>query len=216
MRQFTIVAAAGIALGGLAGCAQSTLPTAGTAAKTSDCGTGTASSGLVKTAHYEFMAAAGPLEATYTRAQVAAQHPSSGEMMVSGDMVGDPGMSMGGAAGSGMNSPGPTGTGMATPGSAGSSGPYRHVEVHICDRSSGRVVQDATPTMFLMDRSAAGMRQQLPVAVMQGVRSGVADLHYGNNAHMITGHDYTLEVTMMGEHATLDLGATNCPPHVVC
>lgn len=209
MRQLTIVAAAGIALGGLAGCGQSTSPSSGTAAKPSDCGTGTASSSLVKSAHYELMAAAGPLETTYTRAQVAAQHPGSGEMMVSGDMVGDPGMPMGGDAGSGMGSTGPTSTGMATPGSAASSGAYRHVEVHICDRASGRVVQHATPTMFLMDRSAAGMRQQLPVAVMQGVRSGVADLHYGNNAQMIMGHDYTLEVTMMGEHATLDLGAAH-------
>ena len=209
MRQLTIVAAAGIALGGLAGCGQSTAPTSATAAKTSDCGTGTASSALVKTAHYELMAAAGPLETTYTRAQVVSQHPSSGEMMVRGDMVGDPGMSMGGDAGSGMDSPGPASTGMAAPGGGASSGAYRHVEVHICDRTSGRVVQDATPTMFLMDRSAAGMRQQLPVAVMQGVRSGVADLHYGNNARMIMGHDYTLEVTMMGEHATLALGAAH-------
>jgi len=209
MRQFTIVAAAGIALGGLVGCGQSTSPTSGTAAKTSDCGTGTVSSSLVKTAHYELMAAAGPLETTYTRAQVATRHPSSGEMMISGEMVGDPGMSMGGDAGSGMDSTGPTSTGMATPGSAASSGPYRHVEVHICNRTSGRVVQHASPTMVLMDRSAHGMRQQLPVAVMQGVRSGLADLHYGNNARMINGHDYMLEVTMMGEHATLDLGAAH-------
>jgi hypothetical protein len=208
MRQLTIVATAGMALAALAGCGQSTSSTSGTAAKTSDCGSGMAGSSLVKTAHYELMAAAGPLETTYTRAQVASQHPSSGEMMVSGDMVGDPGMSMGGDAGSGMGSPGPTSTGMAAPGGA-SSGSYRHVEVHICDRTSGRVVQNVTPTMFLVDRSAAGMRQQLPAAAMQGVRSGVADLHYGNNAQMIMSHDYALEVTMMGERATLDLGTAH-------
>jgi hypothetical protein len=194
-------------LGTLVGCGQSASTTTVADAKASDCGTGPVSSRLVRTAGYELVAAAGPLEATYSRAQVDSQHPSSGEMMVSGHMVGESDMPMSGDSGSGMDGSGTTGTGMGTPGSAVSSGAYRHIEVHICSRTSGHVVQHASPMMVLRDRSAHEMTQQLPIAVMQGVHSGTRDMHYGNNARMIPGHRYSLDVTMEGEHATFDFGA---------
>ena len=114
---------------------------------------------------------------------------------------------MGGGTGSGMRTHGPTGTGTeGTPGDPAVSGQFRHVEVHIGGRASGRVLQNATPAMTLTDTSGSGSRQQLPVAVMQGVHSGMADLHYGNNARMIIGHHYSLEVVMHGERGTFDLG----------
>ena len=59
----------------------------------------------------------------------------------------------------------------------------------------------------LTDTSGSGLTQQLPIAVMQGVHSGMADMHYGNNAPMMQGHHYSLDVTMRGEHAKLDLGS---------
>jgi hypothetical protein len=208
MRVFSVLLATGVALT-LAGCGQSSSVKAVADARSSDCGTGPVSPHLVRTASFELAAAAGPLEATYTQAQVAAQHPKTGEMMISGDMMGDPGMPMNDGPGSGMASVSPTGTDMhGSPGSPAVSEVFRHVEVHICGRTSGRVVQNAKPEITLTDTSGSGSgsMHQLPIAVMQGVHSGVADMHYGNNAQMILGHHYSLDVAMRGEHATFDLG----------
>lgn len=209
MRVLHVLSATGVALV-LAGCGQSSSSVKPAAdASSSDCGTGPLSNHLVRTANYELVADAGPLEATYTKAQVAAQHPDTGEMMISGEMLGEPGMPMNGSSGSGMSSSGPTGTGMGgSPVNPAVSSDFRHVEVHICGRASGRVVQNAAPAMTLTDTSGSGSTQQLPIAVMQGVHSGMADMHYGNNARMIMGHHYSLDVAMHGEHATFDLGAT--------
>ena len=208
MRLLTVLSAAAVASVALAGCGQSSSPKSAADASSSDCGNGPVSSHLVRTAGYELVAAAGPIEATYTQAQVASQHPATGEMMIRGEMMGEPGMAMSGDSGPGMSSAGPTGTGMgASPGGPSPLGAYRHVEVHICSRASGQVVQNAAPAMTLVDTSEHGLTQQLPIAVMQGVHSGTADMHYGNNARMIQGHHYALNVTINGEHAKFDLGA---------
>jgi hypothetical protein len=208
MRFFPVLATTGVALV-LAGCGQSSSSVKAAAdSSSSDCGTGPVSSHLVRTASYELVATAGPLEATFTKAQVAEQHPDTGEMMISGEMMGEPGMPMKGGSGSGMSSQGPTETGVGgTPDNAAISGAFRHVEVHICGRASGLVVQNASPAISLTDTSGSGVTQQLPIAVMQGVHSGMADMHYGNNARMIQGHHYSLDVAIHGEHAKFDLGA---------
>lgn len=208
MRVFPVLSATVVALV-LAGCGQSTSPgKAATDANSSDCGTGPASGHRVRTASFEFVAAAGPLEQTYTKAQVAAQHPDAGETMISGAMMDESGMPMTSGSGSGMSSQGPTGNDMGgTPVNPAVSGAFRHVEVHICGRASGRVVQNAAPAMTLTDTSGSGLTQKLPIAVMQGVHSGLADMHYGNNARMMRGHHYSLDVTMRGEHAKFDLGS---------
>ncbi len=203
MRKLTLIATA-MAVGGLAACGQAAPSTAAADATSSDCGTGPISSSLARTASYEFTAAAGELEATYTKAQVDAQHPTSGEMMLGGHLTDVPGMPMGGA-GSGMHNSGPTGPTMPGPGLV-DPGYYRHVEVHSCNRTSGKVIQHASPDLILIARSAHDTAQHLPVAVMQGVHSGVGDMHSGNNAHMINGHRYTLDVTMTGEHAQFNFG----------
>ena len=36
----------------------------------------------------------------------------------------------------------------------------------------------------------------IPVAVMDGIGAGTADLHYGNNVPMPGGHRFTLTVTL--------------------
>ena len=194
------MAAAVLMLGGLAGCGQSPAPKAAADASASDCGSGPVSSSLVRTANYEFTASAGPLEATYTPAQVASQHPVSGEMMLAGHMVDVPGMPMGGAPS--MHRP-PAGIARPGPG----PGSYRHIEVHICDRASGMAILQASPHLSLIDRSRHDIAQSIPIAMMQGVHSGIGDIHYGNNAHMDTGHRYMLDVTMMGEHAQFEFNA---------
>lgn len=201
MRKISIVAS-GLIIAGAAACGHAA-PTTSADAAVSDCGTGPVSSALVRTASYEFTASAGPLEATYTKAQVDAQHPSIGEMMLGGNMIDVPGMPMNGSNSPGMpdrgsggaNMPVPTGTDLIS---------YRHVEVHICNRTSGKVIQHATPSLSLIDRSAHDTSQHMSVAVMQGVHTGIGDMHYGNNAKMVKGHRYTLAVSMTGEHAHFD------------
>ncbi len=66
MRKLTLNATA-MAVGGLAACGQAAPSTASAGARSSDCGTGPVSSSLVRTASYEFTAAAGGLEATYSK-----------------------------------------------------------------------------------------------------------------------------------------------------
>jgi hypothetical protein len=84
---------------------------------------GSCSSKLVATqGPYVFALELGPMETMYTPAQVKAKHPTSGEIMLAGKMVG-------GMAGMDM-----------------SSGGQRHLEVHICT-SGGTVVTGAHPTI---------------------------------------------------------------------
>lgn len=131
------------------------------------------------TAHYRFVLRVGMGELMYTPAQVRKMHPKSGEVMLRGHMngmSGMPGMSMGAST--------------------------RHLEVQICTRPSNTVMTAANPTITMKDLSSMGMAMKVPVAVMEGVGAGTADLHYGNNLTMKPGHRYTVTVTVKGETAT--------------
>lgn len=134
---------------------------------------------------------------------------------------------MNGGAGSGMSSNGPMGSGMSgAPNNPATSGDFGHVDVHICGRATGRVVQNAGPANSLTDTSGSGMTgsgmtgsgmtQKLPLAVMEGIHSEIGDLQYGNNARMILGHHSTLHVVMHGEHATFNLGAARSGGQRLC
>jgi hypothetical protein len=124
---------------------------------------------VVKTPSYVFALSIGPTETMYTPAQVKSQHPRSGEVMLSGQMVGGmAGMDMGG-------------------------GIQRHLEVHICT-PSGKVVTGAHPAITVNGA-------MVPVAVMEGVGEGTADLHYGNNVNLKAGQQVTVVVTFAGRKA---------------
>jgi hypothetical protein len=100
----------------------------------------------------------------YTEAQVKTMHPKAGEVMVGGSMSGSS-MSMG------------KGT--------------RHLEVHIHSRATGKVVTNVVPTIRIRDKTAMSsmtMTVNVPVMAMEGVTAGTADLHYGNNVPLTTGH----------------------------
>lgn len=112
-------------------------------------------------------------EMMYTQAQVRKMHPKHGEVMLRGKMMG--GMHMGGA--------------------------MRHLEVQICSKKSRAVVTNAHPRIVVVDETVKGMPMSVPVAVMEGVRKGVADLHYGNNVAMPAGHKFKVTVTLKGERA---------------
>jgi len=132
------------------------------------CASGT----VVRVSPYVFALSIGPAETMYTPAQAKAKHPTSGEVMISGKMVG-------GMAGMDMG-----------------SGSQRHLEVHICT-TGGKVVAGAHPSI-----TVNGV--MVPVAVMEGVREGAADLHYGNNVDLKAGQKVKVVVKLNGKTAVFD------------
>jgi hypothetical protein len=66
----------------------------------------------------------------------------------------------------------------------------------------------AQPTIGAIDVSVKNaMTMKIPVAVMEGVSSGAADLHYGNNVDLVSGHTYKVTVTLNGERAVFQIKA---------
>jgi len=130
---------------------------------------------VARTASYVLALSLGPPEAMYTLAQVKAERPRSGEVMLGGAMS-PMHMAMGRAY---------------------------HLELHVCSRSSGAVVTGAAPTIWVAE--AKGMAKRLPVAEMEGVRSGRSDYHYGNNVAFAPGSRVTITVVLRGERATFHL-----------
>lgn len=134
----------------------------------------------VTTKSYVYKLSIGMSEQMWTPAQVRAKHPKTGEVMLMGSMSG--GMSMGGAV--------------------------RHLEVHIVSRAGGHVVAGAHPTITAIDTTVqGGMTINVPVAEMEGVTEGAADLHYGNNVHLTAGHTYKVTVVLHGERAVFHVKA---------
>lgn len=133
---------------------------------------------IVVTSSYRFALRVGMPEKMYTPAQARKMHPKSGEIMLRGKMSG--GMGMGGM---------PMG------------GAMRHLEVQICSKKTRSVITDAHPTIVVTDDTAKGMPMNVPIAVMEGVGEGIADLHYGNNVRMPAGHRFTVTVKLKGQRA---------------
>lgn len=134
----------------------------------------------VTTKSYVFKLTLGMSEEMWTLAQVRANHPKSGEVMLSGSMGGA--MSMGGSK--------------------------RHVEVHITSRSTGKVVSAAHPSITAIDTNVkAAMMIKVPFAAMEGVDLVAADLHYGNNVDLVAGHTYRITVALNGERAVFQTKA---------
>jgi hypothetical protein len=128
------------------------------------------------TKSYVFKLTIGMPEQMWTPAQVKIKHPTAGEVMLTGSMGGA--MSMGGS--------------------------QRHLEIHIFARSTGQVVAGAHPTISAFDTSVNNaMMMKVPVAEMEGVTTGAADLHYGNNVDLVGGHVYRVTVTLNGQRAVL-------------
>lgn len=147
----------------------------------------------VATTRYYMVADVSPEEQMYTPGQVSSMRPSSGEVMMGGRMP------SGGPASSMMGGGPSAGTGEAGAGST------RHVEVHICSRSTGRAVSGAAPTITMADTTAGGAPQSMAVAAMQGVDMSEADMHYGNNMTMVAGHHYTITCTLTGQTGTFQM-----------
>ncbi len=130
-----------------------------------------------KTASYVITLRAGPPEEMHTSAEVKAKHLKTGEVMVGGQMM------MGNMMDMSM----------------------RHLEAHICSRSTGRVVGNAHPVMTLVDLAAGGKPRAVPIAMMYGIEEGPSDMHYGNNVTMPAGHTFKVAVTVSGQRALFRL-----------
>ncbi len=146
----------------------------GTASVTS-CGSA-AGALQTTTPSYAIGLSVGPPETMYSRSEVAAKHPTSGEVMLGGTM---------------SDVPGPP-------------APVRHLEVHICSRSTGAVVQNANPMITLTDSAPGSKPQPLPVAVMQGVNQGTSDTHYGNNVLLPSDHTYVVTIAQAADRAAFE------------
>jgi hypothetical protein len=132
---------------------------------------------------YRYTLRLGVLENMYMPYQVRANHPKHGEVMLRGRM---------------------TGPALLT------GGPIRHLEIQICTRRTDAVVTDANPTIIVADKTS-GKTTKLPVAVMQDVSVGTADLHYGNNIAMPARHRYLVTVSWNDQRATFRLTAPKKP-----
>ncbi len=188
---------------GLSGCAHPTTSTSQTA-----CGS---APGTVTTPSFVISLHVGPMEPMYTRAQVKSEHPKVGEIMLSGQMAGG-GMNMGssprmGGSVSPMAGGPPSSMAQMSPSSQMAAPGTRHLEAHICSRATGKVLAHAHPGITIVDETAGGETQQVPVAAMEGIGQGTGDLHYGNNVSMPGGHSFVVRVSLSGQQAVFHVSA---------
>jgi len=87
-------------------------------------------------------------------------------------------------------------------GGMGASGPIlnHHLELHIYNVASGKVVDNAKPTITVTSASGK-LVSKVPIAVMIGVNAPASDLHYGNNVALKDGK-YRVLVTVGMAKAT--------------
>jgi hypothetical protein len=141
------------------------------------------------TTSYNLSVVIGSIQAMFTPAQVASQHPKTGEVMFSGQMTMPPGMD-------------PSTVDMGNMPSMNIPPEWRHLEAHIYDKKTGDVVKTLTPVITLTNKST-GMTRPISMVTMQGVIEGPGDFHYGNNVDLPTGQ-YTVTVAVGSESANFD------------
>lgn len=79
----------------------------------------------------------------------------------------------------------------------------RHVEAHIYDRDTGKVVTDVVPRIVVTNRTTGEVLEVEPT-LMQDVNIGVPDQHFGNNVMIMPNSDLTLRVTLGSEEVSVD------------
>lgn len=83
----------------------------------------------------------------------------------------------------------------------------RHFEAHVYSLATGKPVHGQHPSITVVDHTT-GSTEQVPVTIMQDVVVGARDYHYGNNANMAYGHDFTITVSLNGERAVYPVHLT--------
>jgi hypothetical protein len=148
-----------------------------------------------ETATYRLELDIGDPEQMYGKADVARLKPTSGEIMVSGQMAGGmPGMSP---------SPSMHGMpGMSSDGGMPADPAMRHLELHVRSKSTGKAVRNAKVSITVTD--SAGQQIIVPIAVMYGIAEGQEDWHYGNNVRLPAGQ-YGVQVSANQKTAHFDV-----------
>jgi hypothetical protein len=113
---------------------------------------------------YKLVLTIGPMEQMLTPSQAKEMHARSGEVMVGGSME------MGGM---------------------GAAMPNHHLEVHVYSRSTGKTLSNAMVAISIAT-PAGKVLLHVPVAMMYGIKEGMADFHYGNNVALKPGHYHVL------------------------
>jgi hypothetical protein len=83
----------------------------------------------------------------------------------------------------------------------------RHFEAHVYSLATGKPVHGQHPSITVVDHTA-GSSEQVQVTIMQDVVVGARDYHYGNNANMAYGHNFTITVKLNGEQAVYPVHLT--------
>jgi hypothetical protein len=169
-----------------------------------------------ETGSYRLELDIGDPEQMLSKADVARLKPTSGEIMVSGQMAGGaagvqgvsgtppsggnmqgmPGMSSSGGGMQGMPNMSSSSTGIqADPA-------MRHLELHVRSKATGKAVRNAKVSITVID--SAGQQITVPIAVMYGISEGQEDWHYGNNVNLPPG-PYGVQVSANLKTAHFDV-----------
>ena len=90
--------------------------------------------------------------------------------------------------------------------------PDHHLEVHLVNKASGKIVTDVTPAIALADVRTGLGRTLSPVLAMYRTSVGPSDWHFGGNIYLPDG-TYTVTIQIAGETATFnDLVLTGGAP----
>lgn len=174
-----ISAAAGLAIGALvlSGCSstndETSEPKASSAATSAACPDPEAGANRQDTASYRFVMSSSEPEEMVTQEEVDSKGLTEGELVV-GDM--------------GMSS---------------DSDANRHVEVAICDLTTGKTVQGADVGMKIVSN---GHARPMMTMEMRGLDEPATESHYGNNTVVPTSA-YKVRVTLNGETAEFPMAA---------
>ncbi len=74
----------------------------------------------------------------------------------------------------------------------------RHAEAHIYSKETGKPVTDVVPEIEIADQTD-GTTQKPEATLMQDVLIGARDIHFGNNAVIKAGHEFSVAVTIGSE-----------------
>jgi hypothetical protein len=77
----------------------------------------------------------------------------------------------------------------------------KHLEVFLCDASSGAPAQHLTPTVTLQDLTSGTGAVAVPLAEVYVRGDNPANVHYGNNVAFPSGHQAQVTVTVAGDTA---------------
>ena len=77
----------------------------------------------------------------------------------------------------------------------------RHTEAHIYSKDSGKPVTDVVPKIIITDKTD-GTTLTPEATLMQDVLIGARDIHFGNNAVIKAGHEFSVTITINTEEVS--------------